>query len=71
MKPIANKDCCFNGVFYSKGDEIKVETKEQLIKLNEIGYIEPLTMGEIQKFGQKPVYETPKFVVNKKTKKEE
>ena len=50
MKPIAKIDCQINGIFYSKGDEIKVENKEQLIKLNEKGFIEPLTPKQIQDY---------------------
>lgn len=43
-----------NGVYYEKGDIVKVETIEDLIKLNEKGFIEPLTAKEIQNFGKKP-----------------
>lgn len=46
----AQCDFVFNGVAYEKGDEVKVETKEQLIKLNEKGFIEPLTLKQIQNF---------------------
>lgn len=53
MKPIAKIDCQINGIFYSKGDEIKVENKEQLVKLNEKGFIEPLTPKQIQDFFKK------------------
>lgn len=66
MKIIANKDFNINGkIFYNKGDEVKVETKEQLIKLNEKGFIEPLSMKDIQNFGKEPKFE------DKKIKKEE
>jgi len=67
MKPIAKIDCRINDKFYAKGDEIEVQTKEQIIKLNELGYIEPLSMKDIQNFGKevKPRFE------NKKIKKEE
>lgn len=54
MKPIATQNIVFNGTYYEKGDEVKVESKEALIKLIEKGYIEPLTMKEIQNFGNKP-----------------
>lgn len=50
MKPIAKKDCKINETYYSKGDEIKVDTIEQLIKLNEIGFIETLTPKQIQDY---------------------
>ena len=53
MKPIAKIDCQINGIYYSKGDEIKVDNKEQLNKLNERGFIEPLTPKEIQDYFKK------------------
>lgn len=53
MKPIAKIDCQINGVFYSKGDEIKVENIEQLQKLNERGFIEPLDQKQIQDYFKK------------------
>lgn len=63
MKPIAKMNIQVNGIFYEKGDEVNVESKEQLIKLNENGYIEPLTAKEIQNWNKEPMY--------KKYKKEE
>ena len=53
MKPIAKINCQFNGLFYDKGDEIEVKTKEQLIELNEKGFIEPLTPKQIQDYFKK------------------
>lgn len=53
MKPIAKIDCQINGIFYSKGDEIKVENIEQLQKLNEGGFIEPLNQKQIQDYFKK------------------
>ena len=53
MKPIAKIDCQINGIYYSKGEEIKVDNKEQLSKLNERGFIEPLTPKEIQDYFKK------------------
>lgn len=53
MKPIAKINCQFDGVFYDKGDEIEVKTKEQLIELNEKGFIEPLTPKQIQDYFKK------------------
>ena len=50
MKPIAKLACKVNGVYYDKGDEIDVTRKDQLIKLNEKGFIEPLTPKQIQDF---------------------
>lgn len=52
MKPIAKIDCKINGVFYEKGDEVEVRTVEQLSKLNEKGFIEPLTPKQIQEFNK-------------------
>ena len=53
MKPIKAR-ILFSpkGTWYEKGDEIKVETKEELVKLNEKGCIEPLTFKEIENFGK-------------------
>lgn len=50
MKPIIKIDCQINGIYYTKGEEIDVKDKEQLIKLNERGFIEPLTQKEIQDY---------------------
>lgn len=53
MKPIkAKKDLFYKETFYAVGDIIKIQTKEDLIKLNEKGFIEPLTLKEIQEFGK-------------------
>lgn len=50
MKPKARIDFELNGIFYEKDDEIDVKSKEALVKLNEMGFIEPLTPKEIQNF---------------------
>ena len=60
MKPIAKIDCQVNGTFYSKGDEIKAVNQEQLQRLNERGFIEPLTQKQIQDYFKKD--ETRKLV---------
>ena len=53
MKPIKAKVLCsYKGTWYEAGDEIKAETKEDLVKLNEKGFIEPLTFKDIQNFGK-------------------
>ena len=53
MKPIKAKVLCsYKGTWYEAGDEINVETKEDLVKLNEKGFIEPLTFKDIQNFGK-------------------
>ena len=44
MKPIAKINCQINGIYY---------TKEELIKLNELGLVEPLTAKEIQDYFKK------------------
>lgn len=56
MKPIAKKDIQINGTFYSKGEEIKVDNTEQLQKLNERGFIEPLSQKQIQDYFKKPTF---------------
>ena len=53
MKPIVKIDCQVNGTFYSKGEEIKIDNQEQLQKLNERGFIEPLTPKQIQDYFKK------------------
>lgn len=57
MKIIAQQNFNLNGVFYEKGDEVAGLNKEQVAKLNERGFIEPLTPKQIQEFGK----ETKKF----------
>lgn len=52
MKPIAKKECKVNGIYYDKGDEVAVNNKNQLLKLIEKGFIEPLKMKEIQNFNK-------------------
>lgn len=53
MKPIKAKILfSYKGTWYEKGDEVKVQTKEELVKLNEKGFIEPLTFKEIENFGK-------------------
>ena len=53
MKPIKAKVLfSHKGIWYEAGDEVKVETKEDLVKLNEKGFIEPLTFKDIQNFGK-------------------
>ena len=46
-KIIANIDCRINNDYYSKGEEIKNLTYEQIVKANELGYIEPLNTKEL------------------------
>lgn len=46
-KIIARIDCVINGTFYEKGKEISNLNYEQILKANEIGYIEPLDYKEL------------------------
>lgn len=47
MKIIASKDFTSNLGEFIKGDEIKNLTYEQITKLNEQGFIEPLTYKDL------------------------
>jgi hypothetical protein len=48
MKSIkAKKDFTLNNIDYFAGDEIKTNDIAEIIKLNEKGFIEPLTRKEI------------------------
>lgn len=71
MKLIARTNFSLNGVFYDKGDEVKVETKNQMMKLNELGYIEPLSIKDIQNFGKQEIKQEEPKKENKKSKIEE
>ena len=64
IKIIAKKDFTRNGEPIFVGDDVKVNSVEELVKLNEKGFIEPLTLKEIVQF--KKELENPK-----KIKKEE
>ena len=55
MKPKLLIDCKIDGIYYEKGDEIEVKDKERLIYLNERGFIEPMTMKQIQDYFKKPI----------------
>jgi len=61
-KIIAKIDCVINGVFYEKGKEIQNLNYEQIVKANEIGYIEPLDYKELMVIKEE---------LNKPKKKEE
>lgn len=54
MKYNALKDFIFNGTYYSRGEEVKINSKEDLIKLSEKGFIRALTIKEINNFGKAP-----------------
>ena len=47
IKIIAKKDFTRKGEPIFAGDEVKVNSVEELVKLNEKGFIEPLTFKEI------------------------
>ena len=47
IKIIAKKDFTSNIGNYVAGDEIKNLTYEQIVKLNEIGFIEPLEFKDL------------------------
>jgi hypothetical protein len=46
-KIIAAKDFVANGTFYLAGDELKGLNFEQILKLNRLGFIEPLELKDI------------------------
>lgn len=50
MKIIAAKDFTLKGKKYIQGQDVKITSKEELIKLNENGFIEPILFSEIQNF---------------------
>lgn len=50
IKIIAKKDFTRNGEPVFVGDDVKVNSVEELVKLNEKGFIEPLTLKEIVQF---------------------
>ncbi len=53
MKPIARINFTLNGILYKTGQEVKIKTKEELIKLNEMGYIQPFLFAEINNYFSK------------------
>ncbi len=46
-KLIARKDFTANGVNYIEGDEIKTNNYEAIVKLNEQGFIDPLSYKDL------------------------
>lgn len=46
-KIIATKDFTLNGNLYKKDSEIQITNVNDLVKLNEYGFIKPLTIKEI------------------------
>jgi hypothetical protein len=47
MKIIVKKDFTSNIGSYIKGDELKNLTYQQIVKLNELGFIEPLSHKDL------------------------
>lgn len=48
----ALKEFTFKGIYYEKNDDVKVETLEELVKLNEKGFITPQILKDYQNFGK-------------------
>lgn len=46
-KIVAKKDFTLNGINYIASDELKNLTYRQIVKLNELGYIEPLEYKDL------------------------
>lgn len=47
MKIIASKDFTLDREFYFVGDEVKIKDFDKIVKLNEKGFINPLTLKEL------------------------
>ena len=47
MKIIASKDFTLDREFYFVGDEVKIKDFDRIVKLNEKGFINPLTLKEL------------------------
>lgn len=47
MKIIASKNFTLNGIKYLKDEEVKVENYLQVVKLNERGFIYPLSYNDL------------------------
>ena len=47
MKIIASKDFTLDREFYFAGDEVKIKDFDKIVKLNEKGFINPLTLKEL------------------------
>ena len=70
MKPIKAKvNFTLNGRFYTAGNDVKVDRVEEAIKLNELGFIEPLTKNDIEEIRadiNKKFEEEMKWIPSKK-----
>ena len=67
IKIIAKKDSTKNGEYVFAGDEVKTNDINEIVRLNEKGFIEPLTFKDIVQL--KKELENPK--TDFKIKKEE
>lgn len=47
MKIIASQDFTLGGEFYFTGDEVKIKDFDRIVKLNEKGFINPLTLKDL------------------------
>ena len=47
IKLIAKQDFSINGEYFIKGDEIKTKNYKTIVKLNEDGFIEPLSLKDL------------------------
>ena len=46
-KVIAKKDFTLNGVVYLEGEDVKVKTFDEVVKLNTLGFIKPLSTKDL------------------------
>lgn len=46
-KVIAKKDFSFNGVTYIQGEPVRIKTYDDVVKLNALGFIEPLSTKDL------------------------
>lgn len=46
-KVVAKKDFSFNGVDYLANENVKVKNFEEVVKLNTLGFIKPLTSKDL------------------------
>lgn len=60
MKLIAQKDFTIDNKFYFANDEVKIKDYKTIVRLNEKGFIKPLTLKELVQI--KKELETPKII---------
>lgn len=54
---IAKKDFTLNRIYYSENDEVEIKNIEELVILNEKGFIKPLTRKEISQIQKQLIKE--------------